>query len=53
MFFSYFTEEYPIKKIYYGSSELLLSKIKINININIEDYIYDADYEILKYIRLA
>jgi hypothetical protein len=40
--FSCFTEEYPIKKIYYGSSELLLSKI----NINLDDCIYNAEYDI-------
>jgi tRNA A-37 threonylcarbamoyl transferase component Bud32 len=34
-------EEYPIEKIYYGSSELLLSKTTINIG----DYIYDAAYD--------
>ena len=35
-------EEYEIKKIYYGSSDLLLS----NININIGDNIYDPPYDI-------
>jgi serine/threonine protein kinase len=34
-------EEYEIKKIYYGSSELLIS----NININIGDNIYDPAYD--------
>ena len=34
-------EEYPIEKVYYGSSELSLS----NINISIDDYIYNDDYD--------
>jgi hypothetical protein len=36
-------EEYPIKKVYFGPTELFLS----NTNIIVEDYIYNADYEIL------
>ena len=36
-------EEYPIEKVYYGSSELSLSNI--NISIDVDDYIYDDEYD--------